>query len=91
MPRRPRSHRRAPWMFTLMIVLAWPALAALQGRTDSPHTESASRVSRSFETTAPALGEPMPSSTVYNAAGEALALEQLLRGHYTVVILGCLT
>ncbi len=48
-------------------------------------------VSRSFETVAPAIGEPMPDLSVHDRDGNELRLRELLGGHYTVLILGCLT
>ncbi len=46
---------------------------------------------RRFEATAPAVGEPLPDLAVYDAAGEELRLSELLQGHYTIIVLGCLT
>ncbi len=46
---------------------------------------------RRFEATAPAVGEPLPDVTVYDAGGKELRLGELLQGHYTVIVLGCLT
>jgi cytochrome oxidase Cu insertion factor (SCO1/SenC/PrrC family) len=44
-----------------------------------------------FEATAPAVGEPLPDLVVYEAGGEERQLDKLLQGHYTVIVLGCLT
>jgi len=44
-----------------------------------------------FEATAPAVGEQLPDLIVYNAGGEPRRLRELLQGHYTVIVLGCLT
>ncbi len=46
---------------------------------------------RRFETSAPGIGEPMPDLVVYDAGGKELRLRELLRDHYTVLVLGCLT
>ncbi len=46
---------------------------------------------RRFDATAPAVGEPLPDLAVYDAGGEELQLGKLLQGHYTVIVLGCLT
>ena len=40
---------------------------------------------------APAIGEPMPDVVVYDDEGAPHRLPDLLRGHYSVIILGCLT
>ena len=49
------------------------------------------RTSRRFESTAPAVGEPLPDLAVYDAGGKELRVGELLQGHYTVIVLGCLT
>ena len=48
-------------------------------------------VSRGFETVAPAIGELMPDLSVHDRDGKELRLRELLKGRYTVLILGCLT
>ena len=48
-------------------------------------------VNRSFEAVAPGIGESMPDIIVHDERGNAIALRQLLSGHYSVVVLGCLT
>ena len=37
------------------------------------------------------VGEPLPDLVLYDARGEQRALSELLQGHYTVIVLGCLT
>jgi hypothetical protein len=49
------------------------------------------QASRRFESTAPAVGEPLPDLAVYDAGGKELRVGELLQGHYTVIVLGCLT
>ncbi len=49
------------------------------------------RTSRRFESTAPAVGEPLPDLVLYDAGGEERRLGELLQRHYTVIVLGCLT
>lgn len=49
------------------------------------------QVSQRFETTAPAVGTPFPAVVVYDAGGKKLRVNELLQGHYTVIVLGCLT
>ncbi len=46
---------------------------------------------RPFEAAGPAVGDPVPDLTVYDADGKELRLGELLQGHYTVIVLGCLT
>ena len=44
-----------------------------------------------FEATAPDIGERVPNVPVYTASGEKVRFRNLVRGHYSVVVLGCLT
>ena len=46
---------------------------------------------RSFEASAPAVGELVPNLPVYDRDGLELRLPALLDGRFTVLILGCLT
>ena len=54
-------------------------------------TAQAQPVSRNFERNAPAIGDAMPDVSVRDRDGADLRLRDLLSGHYTVLILGCLT
>ena len=80
---RAKKHR-VVWALGLLAALglAGPAQAQLD-----PRQMATSR----FETAAPAVGEPLPNLAVYDAAGKELRLGELLQGHYTVIVLGCLT
>ena len=64
-----------------------------QGRGQGGPTSGSGRdmVNRSFEAAAPGVGELMPDLTVHADDGTELELQDVLRGHYTVLILGCLT
>ncbi len=44
-----------------------------------------------FEAAAPDIGERVPNVSVYTASGEKVRFRNLVRGHYSVVVLGCLT
>ncbi len=48
-------------------------------------------ISRNFDRNAPAIGDAIPDVVVYDRDGEELRLRGLLSGHYSVLILGCLT
>ena len=48
-------------------------------------------VSRTFERSAPAIGEMMPDVVVHDRDGAELRLRDLLSERHTVLILGCLT
>ena len=45
----------------------------------------------SFGDSVPDVGEALPNLTLHDAEGKPVQLQDLLRGHYTVLILGCLT
>ena len=75
---------RARWVLGLLAVLGLGGSAQAQ-------LDPRWQATRPFETTAPAVGEPLPDLTVYDSAGEELRLGELLHGHYTVIVLGCLT
>ncbi|MBI2478470.1 MAG: hypothetical protein HYV60_07475 [Planctomycetia bacterium] len=47
-------------------------------------------VMQGFDRQAPAVGDPLPDLSAYNAAGEAIRLGEL-KGNYTVLVFGCLT
>lgn len=44
-----------------------------------------------FEAAAPEVGEPMPNVEIHDAQGNKIWLHDVLKGHYTVLVLGCLT
>ncbi len=46
---------------------------------------------RTFDESAPAVGDPMPDLPVYAPDGQESRLPALLDGRFTVLILGCLT
>ncbi len=47
-------------------------------------------VGQRFEQGAPQIGETVPDLTVYDADGKEFRLHTI-KGHYTVLVLGCLT
>ena len=51
----------------------------------------ARQVGQRFERTAPKVGELMPNLQIYDADGKAIWLHDVLKGHPSVLILGCLT
>ena len=75
---------RAVWALGLIAALGLAGSAQAQL---NPRQRAAGR----FEATAPAVGEPLPDVAVYDAGGEERRLGELLQGHYTVIVLGCLT
>jgi len=47
-------------------------------------------VNERFERSSPAVGQPLPELTCYDAAGAEVKLHEV-KGHYTVLVFGCLT
>ncbi len=43
-----------------------------------------------FESTSPAVGDRLPDVTLFDSEGKRFPLRQL-KGHYTVLVFGCLT
>ncbi len=80
---RARSDQTA-WALGLLVGLGLAGFAQAQ-------LNPRQRAIQRFEATAPAVGEPLPDLAVYDAGGEERQLGQLLQGHYTVIVLGCLT
>ena len=70
-----------------MNLLLPAAVPAQPGGGGSPRAD----VTQRFERAAPRVGEPMPELTVHDAEGGDVQLRDLLEGHYTVLVLGCLT
>ena len=71
-------------------VLGWLVALGLAGSAQA-QLDPRQQANRRFESTAPAVGEPLPDLTLYDADGKALRVGELLQGHYTVIVLGCLT
>ena len=91
--------RTLPILLVAVIVLSAAAPAAAQrggrGRFQGMDRErgfsARDMVNSKFDVAAPAIGESMPDITVYDEAGKPVSLKNLLEGHYSVVVLGCLT
>lgn len=81
----------------LALALAAPATSLAQrqrGRQGSGRDQGfggGGRLTANFEAVAPDIGDAMPDVLVYDDEGMPHRLPELLRGHYTVIILGCLT
>ncbi|MFQ5599211.1 MAG: hypothetical protein ACE5G2_01515 [Candidatus Krumholzibacteriia bacterium] len=74
-------------------IVAWvTSLAFVQsGNAQSAGRSGRDAVTERFEENAPDIGELIPDLTVYGAGGQKQSLQALLQGHYTVLVLGCLT
>jgi hypothetical protein len=48
-------------------------------------------INKRFESTAPQFGEPLPDVPIYDLDGTKHLIRDLVRGQYTVLVLGCLT
>ncbi|MFQ5701383.1 MAG: hypothetical protein ACE5HU_06025 [Acidobacteriota bacterium] len=73
------------WVPALVIVAAM-SLAGVARAATAPKSST-----QRFEEAAPRVGESMPDLTLYDDAGRLVSLRDVLRDHYTVVVLGCLT
>ena len=67
------------------------ATAALSQPPFGSDGDVARQVGQRFERTAPKVGEQMPNLQIYDADGKEIWLHDALRGHPSVLILGCLT
>ena len=75
---------RAVWALGLLAALGLPGSVQAQFNPREQAT-------RRFEAAAPAVGESLPDLVLYDAGGDERQLGELLQGHYTVIVLGCLT
>ena len=75
---------RVVWALGLLAALGFAGSAQAQ-------FDPRQQATRRFEAAAPAVGEPVPDLAVYDADGKERQLGKLLQGHYTVIVLGCLT
>ena len=73
----------------LILLSAVTAVPAQQRSTAM--REAMDAVTRRFEAAAPAIGETVPDVDVYDAKGNKKRLGAMLKDHYTVIVLGCLT
>ena len=75
---------------SLALALAGAPAVLAQSRPDGTRSARDS-VTKRFMKAAPDIGERIPNLKVYDAAGEKRKLRDLLDGHYTVLVFGCLT
>ncbi len=71
----------------LVLALALATAASAQ----PPRGERPRPGSQRFEETAPNVGEAVPDVALYDESGKEQKLREIVRGHYTVLVLGCLT
>ncbi len=64
--------------------------ANIWGQETPKADESSQRRPSEFERRSPSIGERLPDVEVYDAQGNRFRLS-VLRGHYTVLVFGCLT
>jgi hypothetical protein len=77
-----------------IVGIAALALASMTIAQDPPGrgaTSPRDKVTERFAEAAPAVGELVPDVVVYDADGNERKLRELLRGRYSVLVLGCLT
>ena len=82
------------WLLRVMgfaATLAMLASCAQRGPEPAPMRSGRETVEDRFAAAAPAVGEPAPDVTVLDADGKAHQLRTVLKGNYSVLVLGCLT
>jgi hypothetical protein len=76
-------------------LVAAPVLAENAGIQEESQQETESfglqALKERFEAAAPAVGDLVPEMPVYTAQGEKVQFRDLVLGHYSVVVFGCLT
>ena len=80
-------------------LLMYAGLAPAQSDNDAPseqgmpddHPFSLAYMDKHRFSKAPKIGEPLPDVTVLNEGGDPINLREMAQGHYTVLVLGCLT
>ena len=74
-------------------LVAGSAQAAKVEKKEEPQPMSfgLDALAKRFEATSPDIGELVPNVPVYTASGEKVRFRNLVRDHYSVVVLGCLT
>lgn len=65
-------------------------LLGIAAVTAEPAAAQRQKSDKAFERQSPGIGEPMPDVTAYDAEGRPFRLRDL-KGHYTVLVFGCLT
>jgi len=67
------------------------AVLAQDARPDGETERMNRRLAQRFAEHSPAVGELLPDLVAYDTRGEKVRLRELVKGHYTVLVLGCLT
>ena len=85
-----------PLILALALGAGLAAGSAQAGKTEKkeepqPRSFGLQALAERFEATSPKLGERVPNVPVYTASGEKVRFRNLVRDHYSVVVLGCLT
>ena len=78
-------------MAVASLLLYWCGALVGQSGLRPGFSDPRELVERRFAQSAPAVGEAMPDLPVYDSEGNELRFRDLVLGHYSVVILGCLT
>lgn len=58
---------------------------------DGGPEDRAGGLNRRFDDDSPGIGELLPEITAYDADGKTIHLRPPLKGHYSVIVFGCLT
>ena len=74
-------------VLSLLILLPWNRNAAAQQRSSFSGRQA---MQQRFDRAAPEVGAAFPDLRAYDAQGKEFSFNTL-RGHYTVLVFGCLT
>ena len=75
----------------LLVALLFGLAGSSFGQPPAQKGSSAKQeVDRGFDRVAPAIGQPLGDISAYDAEGKQIRLSSL-KGHYTVLVFGCLT
>jgi hypothetical protein len=88
------SNRKGAVAFVLGLAFmaqAWGQIPP-PGKKENPMAAAMNEVTQRFLAAAPDRGETLSADLeVFTSRGEKVHLQSLLRGHYTVLVMGCLT
>ena len=88
--------KNKPLVLALTLGLGLAAGQAMADETEKKEEQQAmsfglDALQERFEAAAPDVGQPVPDISVYSASGEKVRFRDLVEGHYSVVVFGCLT
>ncbi len=88
--------KKTPLVLALALGLGLAAGPAMADETEKKDETKAmsfglDALNERFEAASPGVGQQVPDISVYSASGEKVRFRDLVEGHYSVVVFGCLT